>query len=294
VTHRGRADPPLGGTFAYIDSLIPALVPSEQRVAREIVRSPQDVAMMSAADLAARTQTSAATVIRTCQSMGFNGFQHLRLLLLRDLPAGPAPMARAGEGASREWLPGLFRTAGDELAHAIGPLDFDAFDRAVAAIAGAHRVLIAGNGASGPMAQLLSIGLMTSGRPNESPVDSVVQQLNARALAAGDVCVCISSSGTNSATLRVAEAAASAGATVIAATGYSRTRLEETSAITLVCGTLAVNWATGTISGNLAQLVLLTALQASVSSALGNPGTDRAVMDEVISVLEGLAEPDSE
>lgn len=294
MTDCGPADPPLGGTVAYIGSLVPALVPSEQRVAREIVRHPQDVAMMSAADLAGRTRTSAATVIRACQSMGFKGFQHLRLLLLRDLPTGPAPMVPSGEGAGRDWLPGLFRSAGDELSRAIGPLDFEAFDRAVAAIAGARRVLIAGNGASGPMAQLLSLGLMSSGRPNEAPADSVVQQLTARSLAPGDVCFCISSSGTNSATLRVAEAAGSAGATVVAATGYLRTRLEDASAITLVCSTFAVNWASGAISGNLAQVVLFTALQTGVSAALGKPATDHAVMDEAIDVLEGSTEQDTE
>ncbi|MFF9565106.1 MurR/RpiR family transcriptional regulator [Leifsonia sp. NPDC014704] len=85
-----RADPPLGGTLAYIDSVIPALVPSEQRVARAILESPEDVAMMSAADLAARTGTSNATVIRASQSLGFKGFQHLRLLLLRDMPSRPS------------------------------------------------------------------------------------------------------------------------------------------------------------------------------------------------------------
>lgn len=64
MTDSPRADPPFGGTLAYIDSVIPALVPSEQRVARAILESPEDVAMMSAADLAARTGTSNATVIR--------------------------------------------------------------------------------------------------------------------------------------------------------------------------------------------------------------------------------------
>jgi DNA-binding MurR/RpiR family transcriptional regulator len=285
MTDSVHADPPFGGTLSYIDSVIPALVPSEQRVARAVVEHPEDVAMMSAADLASRTGTSAATVIRACQSLGFKGFQHLRLLLLRDLPSRIEPMVGGHEGAPREWLPAMFRSAGEELANALAPLDFDEFDKAVTAMAGARRLLIVGNGASSPIAQLARLGFLNSSRPSEAPADAVVQQLTARSLGAGDVCICISGSGSNSITLTSAESAAGAGATVVGITSYQRSRLHELSDITLVCGASISKWSTGLITGNVAHVLLFAALELALSAAGGLPPSDPAVMDGVMALV---------
>lgn len=292
MTDALRADPPVGGTLSYIDSVIPSLVPSEQRVAREVVEHPEDVAMMSAADLASRTGTSAATVIRACQSLGFKGFQHLRLLLLRDLPSRVELSPVDHDGAPRDWLPSMFRSAGEELANALAPLDFDEFDRAVAAIAGATRLLIIGNGASAPIAQLATLGFLNSSRPSEAPADAVMQQLTARSLGAGDVCICISASGSNRITLSSAEAAAGSGATVIGVTGYQRSRLHELSDVTLVCGASIAKWSTGLITGNVAHVLLFAALELAISAAAGLPTTDPAVMEGVMTVVDADTESD--
>lgn len=293
MTDRLRADPPLGGTLSYVESLIPSLVPSEQRVAREVVDHAAEASLMSASDLAARTGTSAPTVIRACQSLGFKGFQHLRLLLLRDLPLAPEDAVMAtSDGAPRDWMPSLFRSAGDSLARALAPLEFDQFDAAVAAVGSARRLLIVGNGGSAPVAQLAALGFISSGVPNEAPVDAVVQQLSARGLKKGDVCLCISGSGTNGVTLRAAEAAAQTEGTVIGVTGYQRSRLEEYADNTLVCGSSIAAWSSGLIVGNLAHIMLMTGLQLAVSSAVGRPVTDPEVMDEVMTVLD--AEVDRE
>lgn len=285
MTNTARLDPPLGGTFAFIDSMIPALVPSEQRVAREILEHPQEVAMMSAADVAARTGTSAATVIRACQSLGFKGFPHLRLLLLRDLPSRTDPAAHNQGSTPREWLPSMFRSAGDELSKALAPLDFDEFDRAVAAVANANRVLVVGNGASAPIAQLAMLGFLNSSRPSEAPADAVVQQLTARSLGKGDVCICISGTGTNSVTLTSAEAASGTGATVIGVTDYQRSRLGELSDVTLVCGGSISNWSKGLITGNVAHVLLFAALQLAISAAAGLPPTHAGVMDGAMALV---------
>ncbi|UFS60647.1 MurR/RpiR family transcriptional regulator [Subtercola endophyticus] len=285
MTDLQHADPPFGGTLTYIESVIPALVPSEQRVARQIVEHPEDVPMMSAADLAARTGTSAATVIRACQSLGFKGFQHLRLLLLRDQPSRLEPAAVSHEGPPREWIPSMFRSAGDELANSLAPLDFDQFDRAVTAMTGARRLLLIGNGASAPIAQLANLGFLNSSRPSEAPADAVVQQLTARSLGSRDVCVCISGSGSNSVTLRSAEAAGEAGATVIGVTSYQRSRLHELSNITLVCGASISKWSTGLITGNVAHVLLFAALELAISVEGGLPATDAAVMEGVMTLV---------
>lgn len=54
-----------------------------------ILANPEEVVEWSTAQLALRADTATATVIRACQSLGFRGFQHLRLELERSTPLLP-------------------------------------------------------------------------------------------------------------------------------------------------------------------------------------------------------------
>jgi DNA-binding MurR/RpiR family transcriptional regulator len=282
-------DPPVGGTLSLIRSLIPSLGPSEQRVAQLVVDAPEEVAMLSVADLAARTDTSSATVIRTCQNLGFKGFQHLRLLLLRDLgSASRQPDARlSGEAGSRGRVPALFDAAARDLHEALGALDYEQFDAAVAAIASARRVLIVANGGSGPAAQMVALRFLTTDRPCEAPYDSITQQLSARLLHADDVCIAVSDSGMNGTTLRAVEAAVSAGATVIGVTSYARSRLSELSTHVLVAGATFHSWGDGAVTGNVTQMLILSALQDGVARArTDSAAVAPVVMDEVMGMVE--------
>jgi DNA-binding MurR/RpiR family transcriptional regulator len=283
------SEPPIGSIIAVIRSLVPALGPSEQRVAHEIVQRPDEVAMLSVADLAARTDTSAATVIRTCQSLGFKGFQHLRLLLLRDLGAAAGrseSVGVTGEG-SRQRVPAVFAAAARDLGEALGALDYEQFDAAVAAIATARRVVVVANGGSGPAAQMVALLMLTIDRPCEAPADSVTQQLSARLLRAEDVCLAVSDSGMNSTTLGAVEAAATTGATIVGVTSYGRSRLAELSTHSLIAGAAFHSMGGGAATGNVAQLLLLTALQDAVGRARsGSAAAGPAVMDQVMHIVE--------
>lgn len=283
-----KANPPVGGTVSVIRSLLPSLVPSERRVAQECIDFPGEVALLSVADLAVRTGTSATTVIRTCQNLGFKGFQHLRLLLLRDAgSAGHVEAAGSAEaGDSRHRVELLFDAAARQLREALGALDYERFDAAAAAIAGARRVLIVGNGGSGPAAQMFALRLTTTGRFCEAPYDAVTQQLTARLLTADDVCVAISDSGMNGITLGPVEAAHAAGATIIGVTSYARSRLNDLSTMTLIAGASFHSWGDGAVTGNITQMLLLSALQDAVTAVSGvasAPGD--VVMNEVFQIV---------
>jgi len=292
-----RVEPPLGGTIDHILSVMPSLVPSAQRVARICVERPEDVAAMSGADLAEAAETSAATVSRTSQALGFAGFQHLRMLLVRDL--GAAAHARVPQtDGSAGLLRSLAEGASSMLEHSLDSVDPRAFDAAADALARAPRVLIAGTGASHTAAQALAVSLVMNGRSCEAPHDSVVQQLTARVLRPGDVCLAVSSSGANSATLAVASAAADAGATVIGVTSFSRAPLSEIASIQLIAGARFQAWDQGTLGSGLVQLLLLSALQIAVAELMSDRAEEArsAIRDELIGIVsegvEGAARVD--
>lgn len=229
---------------------------------------PREVAWWSAADLAEHASTSTATVVRACQNLGFSGFQHLRMLLLRDFGAAAdsdgAPQAAPDTGM------GLMQTVFDEVARDLGtalaPLDKQAFEAAVTAIAQARRVLVVGNGGSAASAAAVAVRFVTNGRPAEAPVDAVMQQLTARHLSEEDVCLAISESGVNALTLEPVAAARSAGATVVGVTGHGRSTLVEQSDLALVVGG-AGPWSAHGVSSPVVMVSFLIGLQVAVSKS---------------------------
>lgn len=284
--------PPPGGTRALLQSLVPSLVPSERRVAQVCIDDPQLVAQMSVADLAERAEVSPATVVRACKSLGFSGFQHLRALLVRD--AALIHVTGDGDrdpvdvpGTPRHLVEQLFERAIQGIRGALGALDFEAFDASVEAIRGCGRLLVVGNGASLAAAQSVALHFLGSGRVCESPVDIVTQHISARLLRPGDVCLAVSDSGMNHFTIRSAMLAAQNGATVIAITSYAKSELAGVATHTLVAGADFHSWNDSTVTGNIVQLLLLSALHAAALEGGAEEVAARAsTLDEVSSITE--------
>ncbi len=289
-----QSEPPLGGIRAHIKSIFPALAPSEQRVAQLCLDSPETVARMSVADLVAQTGTSPATVVRSCKRLGFDGFQHLRQLLLRDLGAAARDSLQQEEsgavgepGSSEHLVSGIFARAANDIRGALGTLDFSAFDAAVVAIRRAGRLLVVANGASLAPAKSLALRFLAADIICEAPSDIVSQHIAAKLLSPGDVCIAVSDSGMNSFTLGGARIAADQGATVVGITSYAKSDLADLAAHTLVAGAEFHSWNDPLPIGNLVQMLLLSALQAAVTA--GSAEVERArsaVLEEVLHMVE--------
>lgn len=279
-------EPPVGGTIDHILAVLPSLIPSAQRAARICAERPEDVVNMSGADLAEAADTSAAAVTRMSQALGFRGFQHLRLLLVRDLGAAVRDGGIRAEGTAG-WLHALAEGASDVIQTSLASVDPDVFDAAAEAIARAPRLLVAGTGASGPAAQSVAVAFVMNGRSCEAPTDGVVQQLTASVLSPGDVCLVVSSSGANAATLAVAAAAADAGATVIGVTSFTRAPLAENAALLLIAGARFQAWDQGMVGSGLVQHLVLSALQMAVSERMKETAerARAAVRDEVLGIV---------
>ncbi|GGO66115.1 transcriptional regulator [Microbacterium nanhaiense] len=278
-------EPGIGETIDHVLAMLPDLLPSEQRVARMCAESPDQVIDMSGADLAARTETSPATVSRACQAMGFRGFQHLRLLLVRDLGARAQRESELPEGTAGR-LQALSERAADMVRGSLSSVDAESFEAAVEAIATTRRLLIVSTGASAPSAQAVAVKFIIDGRSCEAPADGIVQQLTASVLQPGDVCLAVSESGANSATLAAAAAAHEAGATVIGVTSFARAPLAEHSDLMLIGGARTQAWSSGALAGNLIQVLLLSALQMEVSRRMSEDSARarRAAQGEMMSI----------
>lgn len=61
------------------------LFPAEKKVADYILNHTEEVLMLNVSDLAGKSETSEATVVRTCKHLGYDGYYQMRILLSHDL-----------------------------------------------------------------------------------------------------------------------------------------------------------------------------------------------------------------
>lgn len=149
-------------SFANFDERVAfhldAMSPAEQRVVRVLLEAREEVLVASAASLAAKAETSDATVVRTVKSLGFEGMDELRRLLAAELKQSLTIASRL-TGTLREVgddLHAAFNTTLDIHRDAIENLRRDippkSFRTAVQLIASAKRVAIFGIGPSSAIA----------------------------------------------------------------------------------------------------------------------------------------------
>jgi RpiR family carbohydrate utilization transcriptional regulator len=209
------------------------LLPSERRVV-DLIRSDIDwIVEATAQELADRAGVARSTVVRACQSLGYQGYPQLRVALTRELAQSAAPRSDHGESPL-----GRIRAEVDSLAASLPHITDVLTDAAVTAALGiicdSTRLLTVANGLSSPLANDLAMRLTAVGRATDYVADSIGQQIAARQLTAADAIIIISGSGSNELTLKTARAARAAGARLVAVTSFARSPLVSLADVTLV------------------------------------------------------------
>ncbi|HZP94824.1 MAG TPA: MurR/RpiR family transcriptional regulator [Candidatus Limnocylindria bacterium] len=149
----------------------PELSPAEERVASFFAQHREEVVFLSAMEIAARLDTSDATVIRAAQSLGYSGLPDLKAELRDALRTRATPTLRLGRS-----LEDLGEDPVDVLDHVLATeiqLLHDAkqtlrardFARALDLLAAARRVVIQGLGPNAPLCEYFAARLRRMRRP---------------------------------------------------------------------------------------------------------------------------------
>ncbi|MFJ8041096.1 MurR/RpiR family transcriptional regulator [Kitasatospora sp. NPDC096147] len=199
------------------------MTPAMSRVAEAVAADAAGCARLSVTELAARTGTSEATVVRTARLLGYPGYRDLRLALAEDAARRPAPVPAvtgdiAVDDPLAEVIAKLARDGRRTLADTLELLDPERLAAAVAAIASARRIEVFGIGASGLVAQDLMQKLQRIGLLAQAHADPHLALTAAVQLRPGDVAVAVSDSGATQDVLEPLTRAAGNGATSIALT----------------------------------------------------------------------------
>ncbi len=142
-----------------------SLPAKQQAVARLLADDPESVAITSVSDFARRAGVDAATVVRTCQNLGYSGWREL-LAQVRVSVARRRTFAErvADLGAQGEDLISRIRyNARRNVDETFDMLDVDSFEQAALAMAGAGMVLVAAGGVSAGVGEFLVSSLRIVG-----------------------------------------------------------------------------------------------------------------------------------
>lgn len=281
-----------GGLIVHISGLLPSLSPAEQRVARLVVADPADAARRTITDLATAAQTSEATVIRFCRSVGMEGYPQLRIRLAAEAARRVEPPDARVVGG--DIPPGadfaqIIATIAFNDARAVEEtaeqLDPAVCEKVVDALNSAGRIDIYGAGASGFVATDFQQKLHRIGRTAFYWPDVHTALTSAALLGKGDVAFGISHTGTTSDVVEVLEQARARGATTVALTNFPRSPVTEVADFVLTTAARETTYRSGATASRLAQLTVVDCLFVGVAAR--NRGQARRALEVTAEAVKG-------
>ncbi|GAA4962996.1 DNA-binding MurR/RpiR family transcriptional regulator [Nonomuraea thailandensis] len=258
-----------------IRAAMPALRPSERRIAELFVGDPGAAANLSIAELAARCETSTTSVVRFYQRMGYAHYKHFRIDLTRavareELAAASLPEV-SGDIDRNDSLEGIVsKVAMNEtlsIADTARMLDMEALGEAVARLLAARRIDTFGVGASALVGLDLQQKLSRIGRTAINWHDSHSAWTSAATLGPGCVAVAVSHSGATVDTVEFLAIARKTGAATVAITNFRESPLARAADVTLTTAARETSFRSGALGSRIAQLMVVDCLFTGVAQA---------------------------
>lgn len=212
-----------------------SLTAGMRRVADLVLASPDEAVALPVTRLATATGSSVGTVVRFCQAIGYPGYQDFKEALAAAI-AVPLVPAVSGVRVPEGTVDTVMLNTLVSMARSAESLDPRPIHAAARMLRGARGILIPSSGPSQPLAMALAQMLQITGHSVSHPVDAKTQIAVAHQLNEESVCFLISHSGTTAQILQSADAARTAGASLIALTSYATSPLARTADVAIVAG----------------------------------------------------------
>lgn len=251
-----------------IKKLMPLLSKSEQAVASYICAYPEKVIYLSIAALAENSGVSDPTVVRTCQKLGFTGYQNLKVTLAQNI-ATPLQSVRE-EVHIDDDITRILEKVFQSTIHAIeftnetiNPADVQ---QAAEMIMNAGRIMIFGLGGSGPVAADIQHKLLRLGFNVQAYTDSHLQALASASYAGkDDVVFAVSHSGSSKGVVDNARLAKQNGAKIISLTNMGSSPLSKLADCALYTASDETKFRIVAITSRIASLTIIDAIYAYIS-----------------------------
>lgn len=238
------------------------LRPSEQKVADYVLAEPARVVYSSVTEVAERAGVSDATVIRFCRSLGFAGFQELKIALSRELVA---PERHIHQDIRREddlatAVRKAYHANHQALDDTLANLDIEVLRSIIERILSARRIHLYGSGTSGLAALDAHYKLLRIGIESSPFVDVHLRASAAALLGRSDMVIAFSHSGSTRDVVDAVAVAKKAGAWVVGVTNHRQSPLARHAHAVVVTAAEETPFGSGGIPSVIAQLSVVDAL----------------------------------
>jgi DNA-binding MurR/RpiR family transcriptional regulator len=251
-----------------------SLTPVEQKVACSILEYPHEIPKMSIKMLSIQSNTSEASVLRFCKTMGYTGFREFIVSITSAL-------ASSGESNQEDkpytdLLPGddqsviiqkIANSNVQSIEDTISILDVNEVQKAVESIRAARRLCFFGLGASNIVCADAVHKFLRINMNCYTWEDSHQQLAMATLLTKEDAVVLVSNSGNTKEIIDILDVAKKQKAKVIAITRYSKSILAESADIVLYISTPEISIRSGAMGSRIAMLTVVDILFSSVASS---------------------------
>lgn len=255
---------------------------AEARVARAILADPRIVVDNPINVVADMCGTSAATVARFCQSLGYSGYREFRFDLVGTTSRDQADLDRSNvltgdidpADTVADVAAKLLFQETQAIEHTLRELDLDAVDRIRDALVNAPDVVIAGFGSSGLTARDLTMKLQRIGRRSSYHPDVHLALSATALLGQGGVFVAVSHSGGTPEILGLLREARRTGATTVGITNDPGSPMAELCDIVLTTQARENAFRSGATASRTAQLAVTDVLFVRLAQSLFDTMTD--------------------
>lgn len=254
------------GSLSLVNDALPQLRGSAKKIARYILAKPRESINLTITELAKEADTSEASIVRFAQSLGFSGFQALRIALAEDL-VSPLQLVHGqidGDDDIEVIVQKVFTSGMRSLEDTAEFLDADVVERVVTAMSEAKQVYIFASGNSIPLAMDFRFRLTKIGLLCRLSVEPTFQEMSATLATEGDVAVGISQTGSSKHTIHCMDLARKAGAMTISLTNHSQSPLAGISDICLVTAARQGIFREEEMASSLAAMALIEAIYVGI------------------------------
>ncbi len=256
--------------------------PSEQKIANYIINNPQEAKELSVVEMAKKSNTSEASIVRFCRTLGLKGYQDLKIAISMSIMNELGKEKILHEIIDVNDSPDIVlqKLALGNIQAIQDTCNIVSTERladAIEAIDKCENIHLFGIGASSVVALDAQYKFSRINIPTFMFFDHHIQLTTAVHLTNRDVAIGISHSGRTKEVIEGLKVAKEKGATTIAITQYGKSPIQEFSDIVLFTASVENNFRSGAMASRIAQLQVIDSLFIGVACKR---------YDEVIKYLE--------
>ncbi|MFT8637603.1 MAG: MurR/RpiR family transcriptional regulator [Pseudoclavibacter sp.] len=275
-----------------LQQALPALRPSESRVARFVLEDATRASTLTISEMATAAGTSTTSVVRLCRRIGFDGYRDFRPALAIAAAGEDGRRVEFGvsngdidvsDEPSTVWRKLAFEEA-RTVQETVERLDLKTVERVVAAIDAASVVDVYGSASSGLAAQDLQQKLHRIGYQVNAWVDPHLALMSAAALPEHAVAVGFSHSGETEEAISALSTARGGGAFAVAVTNFPGSPLAQAADAVITTVSKETRFRYAAMSSRMAQLIIVDVLFMGVAGL--HPEATRASLAKTFAAVE--------